>query len=76
LLIQQLNHQADDWRQTELSRARKRIEKGQSVDEVLEALSIGLMKKMLNGPLREMNHPNSSQREKALVAVKQFYLHD
>lgn len=75
-LIQQLNHQADDWRQTELSRARKRIEKGQSVDEVLEALSIGLMKKMLNGPLREMNHPNSSQREKALTAVKQFYLHD
>jgi len=75
-LIQQLNHQADDWRQTELSRARKRIEKGQSVDEVLEALSIGLMKKMLNGPLREMNNPNSSQREKALGAVKQFYLHD
>jgi hypothetical protein len=43
---------------------------------VLEALSIGLMKKMLNGPLREMNNPNSSQREKALGAVKQFYLHD
>ncbi len=75
-LIQQLNLQADAWRQTELGRARKRIEMGQSVDSVMEALSMGLMKKMLNGPLREMNHANSAQREKALLAVKQFFLHD
>ena len=75
-LIQELNLQADAWRQTELGRARKRIEQGQSVDSVLESLSMGLMKKMLNGPLREMNHPNSAQRENALVAVKQFFLHD
>ena len=74
--IQQLNLQADAWRQTELSRARKRMEQGQSVDSVLEALSLGLMKKMLNGPLREMNQPNSAQREKALAAIKQFFLHD
>jgi glutamyl-tRNA reductase len=75
-LIQQLNLQADAWRQTELSRARKRIEQGQSIDSVLESLSMGLMKKMLNGPLREMNHPNSDQREQARAAVKQFFLHD
>jgi glutamyl-tRNA reductase len=75
-LIQELNQQADSWRQTELGRARKRLEKGESVDSVLESLSMGLMKKMLNGPLRELNHPHSEQREKALVAVKQFYLND
>ncbi|OYU32447.1 MAG: glutamyl-tRNA reductase [Comamonadaceae bacterium PBBC2] len=75
-LIQQLNLQADAWRQTELSRARKRMEQGQSIDSVMEALSMGLMKKMLNGPLREINQPDSAQREKALVAVKQFFLHD
>jgi glutamyl-tRNA reductase len=75
-LIQELNFQADAWRQTELSRARKRFEKGDSMDSVLESLSIGLMKKMLNGPLRELNHPSSDQREKALVAVKQFFLND
>jgi hypothetical protein len=34
------------------------------------------MKKMLNGPLREMNQPNSNQREKAQAAIKQFFLHD
>jgi len=49
-LIQELNLQADTWRQTELSRARKRIDKGQSVDSVLEALSMGLMKKCSTVP--------------------------
>jgi glutamyl-tRNA reductase len=75
-LIQELNLQADTWRQTELSRARKRMERGESMDSVLESLSMGLMKKMLNGPLRELNHPSSEQRDKALVAVKQFFLND
>lgn len=57
-------------------RPRKRIEQGQSIDSVMESLSMGLMKKMLNGPLREMNHANSAQRENARVAVQQFFLHD
>lgn len=75
-LIQELNLQADAWRQTELIRARKRIENGQSVDSVLESLSMALMKKMLNGPLRELNHPDGAQREKALQAVKHIFLND
>jgi glutamyl-tRNA reductase len=75
-LIQELNLQADAWRQTELARARKRIEKGQTVDSVLESLSMALMKKMLNGPLRELNHPNGVQREKALEAVRHIFLND
>lgn len=75
-LIQELNLQADAWRQTELARARKRIENGQPVHSVLESLSMALMKKMLNAPLRELNHPDSVQREKALVAVKHIFLND
>lgn len=75
-LIQELNLQADAWRQTELTRARKRIENGQSVDSVLESLSMALMKKMLNGPLRELNHPDGAQREKALQAVKHIFLNE
>jgi glutamyl-tRNA reductase len=75
-LIQELNLQADAWRQTELTRARKRIENGQSVDSVLESLSMALMKKMLNGPLRELNPPDGVQREKALQAVKHIFLND
>jgi glutamyl-tRNA reductase len=75
-LIQELNLQADAWRQAELARARKRIESGQPVNSVLESLSMALMKKMLNGPLRELNHPDSVQREKALEAVKHIFLND
>ena len=73
-LIQELNLQADAWRQTELSRARRRIEKGQSIDSVLESLSMGLMKKMLNGPLRELNHPDASHRHKTLETVRKIFL--
>ena len=74
-LIQELNTQADAWRQMELARAKKLIEKGQSIDSVLEALSIGMMKKMLNGPLRELHHAESDQRIKARDAVKKMFLH-
>jgi glutamyl-tRNA reductase len=75
-LIQELNLQADAWRQAELARALKRIENGQSVNSVLESLSMALMKKMLSGPLRELNHPDGVQREKALKAVKHIFLND
>jgi glutamyl-tRNA reductase len=73
-LIQELNSQADAWRQTELVRARKLIEKGQPLEDVLEALSMGLMKKMLNGPLRELHHAETEQRDKAREAVKKMFL--
>lgn len=73
-LIQELNLQADAWRQTEVERARKKIEKGESIDCVLESLSLGLMKKMLNGPLRELHHKESLQRDRASEAVKHMFL--
>jgi glutamyl-tRNA reductase len=73
-LIQELNFQADTWRQAEVLRARKLLDKGQSIESVLESLSVGMMKKMLNGPLRELNHTEELQRVKARDAVKQMFL--
>jgi glutamyl-tRNA reductase len=73
-LIQELNVQADNWRQVELVRARKLIEKGQPIEEVLESFSMGLMKKMLNGPLRELHHAEVEQRDKAREAVRKMFL--
>jgi hypothetical protein len=32
------------------------------------------MKKMLNGPLRELHHAEGVQKDKALEAVKQMFL--
>jgi len=73
-LIQELHLQADTWRQIELSRARKRIDKGQSVDSVLEALSMGLMKKMLNGPLRELHHAESPHIDTTRDVIRHMFL--
>ena len=61
-LIQQLNAKAQTWREVELARARKMIERGESIDTVLQAMSVNLTKKMMNGPLRELNHLSSVQR--------------
>ena len=73
-LIQQLNAKAQTWREVELARARKMIERGESIDTVLQAMSVNLTKKMMNGPLRELNHLSSVQRGKAREAVSQFFL--
>jgi glutamyl-tRNA reductase len=73
-LIQQLNDKAQSWREMELTRARRMIERGEDVDAVLQAMSVNLTKKLLNGPLRELNHLSAEQRSKAREAVCQFFL--
>jgi glutamyl-tRNA reductase len=73
-LIRELNLQADAWRQAELSKARKQIEKGHDLDAVLESLSMGLMKKMLNGPLRELHHAQSGQIDITHEAIRHMFL--
>jgi glutamyl-tRNA reductase len=72
-LIQQLNQKAEAWREIELVRARKMLERGEDVEKVLQAMSASLTRKMLNGPLRELNHPTAVQRDKARDAVQQFF---
>ena len=72
-LIQQLNQKAEAWREIELVRARKMLERGEDVEKVLQAMSASLTRKMLNGPLRELNHPTALQRDKARDAVQQFF---
>jgi len=73
-LIRELNVQADAWRQAELSKARRQIEKGDSLDAVLESLSMGLMKKMLNGPLRELHHAEPAHMDTTRDAIRHMFL--
>ena len=73
-LIQQLHSKAQSWREVELARARKMVERGEDIEQVLQALSVNLTKKMLNGPLRELNHPAATERGKARQAVCQLFL--
>lgn len=73
-LIQQLNAQADQWRAGELARARKLLAKGESVEDVLEALSRGLTHKMLHGAMAELHVGDASARARASSAIQHFFL--
>ena len=73
-LIQQLNAQADEWRATEIARARKRLAKGDDIEAVLEALSRGLTQKMLHGALAELRAADPAHRAQATQAVERLFL--
>jgi len=73
-LIQALNRQADDWRATELARARKLLARGDDADTVLEALARGLTHKMLHGALAELNAADGAHRDQVAEAVTRMFL--
>ena len=73
-LIQALHTQADDWRATELARARKLLARGENVDAVLEALSRGLTQKMLHGTLAELHAADGEQRTELAQTVSRLFL--
>ncbi len=73
-LIQRLNAQADDWRATELARARKLLARGEDVDAVLEALSRGLTQKMLHGAMAELHAGDAAAREQTAQTISRLFL--
>jgi glutamyl-tRNA reductase len=73
-LIQRLNSQTDEWRATEITRARKLLAKGEDVEAVLEALSKGLTQKLLHGALAELHAGDAQARERATTAIQHFFL--
>ena len=73
-LIQQINAQTDTWREHELTRARKLLATGASVDEVLEALSKGITQKMLHGTFAELHAGDTASREHTAQVVQKLFL--
>lgn len=73
-LIQQLQAQADAWREAEVARAKKLLARGQDADAVLDALARGLTQKMLHGALAELRGGDASSRDRASHAVQHFFL--
>src|SRR5450755_1282565 len=73
-LIQALHAQADDWRSTEMARARKLLASGAEVDAVLEALSRGLTQKLLHGTLAELNAAEGDERGRLAQTVTRLFL--
>ena len=73
-LIQQLNVQADEWRALEITRAKKLLAKGESIDNVLEALARGMSQKMLHGTLAELHTGDADYREATAQTVSKLFL--
>jgi glutamyl-tRNA reductase len=73
-LIQELQAQADHWREAEMIRARKMLAKGESPENVLEALSRGLTQKMLHGAMAELNAATPEHAAQTIQAVQRLFL--
>ena len=73
-LIQQLNAQAEEWRATEIGRARKLLARGEDVEAVLEALSRGLTQKMLHGAMAELHAGDHAAREHTAQSIHKLFL--
>jgi glutamyl-tRNA reductase len=73
-LIQQLNAQADEWREAEMARARKLLARGGDPEKVLEALSRGITQKMLHGAMAELREADPAHVAQATQAVQRLFL--
>ena len=73
-LIRALNQQTEDWRTAELARARKALQRGADVDDVLDTLARGLTAKLMHGPLAELRSADDAHREHVAQTVSRLFL--
>jgi glutamyl-tRNA reductase len=73
-LIQALNRRAEEWREAELARARKRLAKGEDPVAVMEAMSQALSQKMLHGAFAELHASDGPQRDAVAQAISRLFL--
>lgn len=72
--IKALRDQAEATRKTELEKAIKLIQKGESPDKVLETLSNALTNKFLHAPSHMLNNCHGEEHAKLEDLIKQLYL--
>ena len=73
-LIQMLTAQTEDWRVSELAKAKKLMDRGESVDMVLDAMSKALIKKLMHGPISQLNSHDPQARSEAKAALENMFL--
>ena len=71
--IKALRDQAEALRQTELDKALKLIQKGESPEKALEALSNALTNKFLHAPSHALNQAHGDEHAKLENILKQLY---
>jgi glutamyl-tRNA reductase len=72
-VIRQLREQAELYRVAELERARRLLAKGDDPREVLEALSRGLMNKLLHHPTQLLNRAPADERGELIRVVGRLF---
>jgi glutamyl-tRNA reductase len=71
--IKALRDQAEITRQNELEKALKLIQKGESAEKVLEALSNALTNKFLHAPSHALNQAHGEEHAKLEDVIKHLY---
>jgi len=65
--------QAEAVRHAELEKARRALEKGGQVDNVLDALSRGITNKLIHSPTVKMKQASAQGREELMELVRELY---
>lgn len=71
--IKALRDHAEHTRKIELEKALKLIQKGESVDKVIEALSNALTNKFLHAPIHALNQAHGDEHTRLEETLKQLY---
>ena len=72
-VIQQLRGKADQYRQSELDRAKRMLAKGEDPAKVIEQLAHGLTNKFLHHPLAALNRTHGQEREALHDALEKLF---
>jgi glutamyl-tRNA reductase len=72
-LIRTLRSRADDARRDELERALKALARGEEPARVLEALSQGLVNKLMHAPTQALNESSGDERRALAQALARLY---
>jgi glutamyl-tRNA reductase len=73
-LIQQLQVRTDEWRSTEIARAQRLLMKGESMDQVLESLSRGIVNKLMHGVMGELHASQPADRALLTETLGKMFL--
>ena len=72
-VIVELRRRADQYRESELAKARQRLAKGDDPAQVLESLARGLANKFLHHPSQALSRAPESEREALARAIETLY---
>lgn len=73
-LVQRLQHTVHGWRDAELEKAVRALNRGEEAGAVLQAFSQGLTGKFLHGVYRSLHADDAAQRQEAKALVERFFL--